>query len=70
METFKSAPVIITFILGGCFIIFLIWILVMVHQLKGIPNPKINALGDFFSKLPVKKFFGLFSNNIINKNDK
>jgi hypothetical protein len=70
MEIFKSVSVIIAFIVGGCFIIFLIWILVMVHQLKEIPNQKIEALGDFFNKLPVKKFFGLFSNNTINKNEK
>lgn len=70
MEIFKSASVIIALIIGGCFIVFLIWILVMVHQLKSISNPKIEALGDFFSKLPVKKFFGLLSNNTINKNEK
>ncbi len=70
MEIFKSASVIIVFIVGGCFIIFLIWIPIMVQQLKRIPNHKIEALGDFFSKLPVKKFFSLFSNNTINKNDK
>ncbi|MDG4715291.1 hypothetical protein [Winogradskyella marincola] len=70
METFKSVSVVIALILGGYFIIFLVWIIVMVHQLKGIPNHKIEALGDFFNKLPIKKFFSLFSNNNLNKNDK
>lgn len=70
MEIFKSTSVIIALIFSGCFIAFLIWITFMVHQLKGIPNHKIEALGDFFSKLPVKKFFGLFSNYIINKKEK
>jgi len=70
MEIFKSTSVIIALIISSCFVVFLIWILIMVHQLKGMPNPKIKALGDFFSKLPIKKFFGLLPNNTINKNDK
>lgn len=69
MEIFKTTSVIIALTLGGCFIAFLLWIIVMVHQLKGIPNNKIEALGNFFSKLPVKKFFSLFSNNNISKKD-
>jgi len=70
MEIFKSASVIIALILGGCFITFLLWIIVMVHHLKEIPDHKIDALGNFFNKLPLKKFFSLFSNNTVSKNDK
>ena len=40
----------------------------MVRELRETPNQKIEALGDFFSKLPVKRFFNLPSNDINAKN--
>jgi len=69
MEILKSTSVIIAIILSVCFLIFLVWIIVMIYVLKDIPNQKIDALGGFFNKLPIKKLFNLFSNNNVGSTD-
>lgn len=70
MEIFKIASVTIALILATCFILFLVWMSIMVFILKGVRNDKIEALGHFFSKLPLKKFFNLFYNNNLTKDEK
>lgn len=70
MEILKSPIIIVAAILAVCFILFLCWVTIMTYLLKSVPNTKIKALGGFFSKLPIKKIFNLFSNNSLNKNDK
>lgn len=67
MEILEIASVAIVLILGVCFILFLIWVVAMVFVLKDIPNDKIDSLAHFFNKIPVKRFFSLFSNNYIKK---
>ncbi len=70
MEIFKNASITIAITLSICFIFFLIWIIIMVFIIKDIPNPKIKYMGEFFSNLPIKRFFNLFSNSTLNKNEK
>ena len=70
MEICITPSVIIVIIISSCFILFLVWIIIMVFVLKNIPNQKVKVLGVFFSKLPIKRFLSFFSNNNINKNEK
>lgn len=70
MEIFENEAVIIAIIFCLCFILFLIWITFMVLILKNIPNNKIDVLGNFFNKLPVKRLFNILSNNSLSKNEK
>lgn len=67
MEVYTNTSMILVIVIGVCFLLFLIWIPLMVILLKNIPNNKIEALGNFFNKLPLKKIFTLLSNNKIKK---
>ncbi len=67
MEIFKFTIVFITLIISVCFVIFLIWVLIMVRELRDTPNQKIEALGNFFSKIPVERFFNLLSKKNVKK---
>jgi len=70
MEIFEITTVVIGIILAICFILFLIWVCIMVHVLKDVPNDKIESLSIFFNKLPIKRFFSFFSNNQIIRSEK
>ena len=63
----KTTVVTISIILGLCFILFLVWVSIMVLLLKKMPNQKIEAMGNFFNKLPIKRFFNSFPINNSNK---
>jgi len=63
MEILKTTIVVITIIFGICFILFLIWIPIMVLLLKKMPNQKIEAMANFFNKLPIKRFFNVIPKN-------